>query len=81
MENPVEYGNVKPGFPNRNPEVSAENTEVSAENTEVSVSFGPGTDDIMPVSWASRMLTTLRAEDPARFGKLLTKILTSDAGR
>jgi hypothetical protein len=74
MENPAEYGNVKPGFPNQNP-------GVSAENTEVSVSFGPGTDDIMPVSWASRMLTTLRAEDPARFGKLLTRILTTDAGR
>lgn len=67
MENPGEFGNPQTGFP--------------AETPEVSVSFGPGTDDVMPVSWASRMLTVLRAEDPTRFGKLLTKVLTTDAGR
>jgi len=67
MENPAEYGNPNP--------------QVSAADTEVSVSFGPGTDDIMPVSWASRMLTILRNEQPKRFGDLLTKVLTTEAGK
>jgi hypothetical protein len=40
------------------------------------VSFGLGSDLTMPVSWASRILTILHDEEPARFGKLLTRAVT-----
>lgn len=38
----------------------------------VNVPFGSGPDESVPHSWAARMLTDLRKENPRLFGKLLS---------
>jgi hypothetical protein len=39
---------------------------------EVKVRFGRGETDTMPLVWAEKILTELRATRPAQFGKLLS---------
>jgi hypothetical protein len=51
------------------------------ENRGERVSFGPRDDDSMPVSWAERGLTWLRADRPSVFADMMLAILAIDKKR
>ena len=46
------------------------------ETPPVRVRFGPGPDDTVPLSWADAMLTKLRADNPAVFGRLIRDVVS-----
>jgi hypothetical protein len=51
------------------------------ENRGERVSFGPRDDDSMPLSWAERGLTWLRADRPQVFADMMLAILAIDRKR
>lgn len=56
-------------------------TTDDTETTPRRIQFGPREDDDMPVSWAQRGLTWLRAERPQVFAAMMLAVLGVDKKR
>lgn len=49
--------------------------ENGSGNGKVYVPFGPGPTEEMPIQWAAEMLTMLKSDHPAQFGKMLARVV------
>lgn len=47
-------------------------------NGQVYVRFGPRPTQEMPREWAEKMLSMLKDQHPAQFGKMLAKVVTGE---
>lgn len=45
------------------------------------VSFGPRPDDVMPITWANRGLTWLKANRPGVFADMMLAVVGVERGR